>query len=144
LRRPFYKRSISDQPFEARAARRLRRAFGVPVSVDELADEPVVSVVVLDPVVPPALLLDAPAFAPRRPMLLLVLPAPVLLASGFDAPCWPAAVPGPARPALSVSAGDPEAAYAPATVADMHPAINATQSFLIQTSRIKVWPRTAP
>jgi hypothetical protein len=35
------------------------------LSVDELADDPLVSPAALEPVVPPALLLDAPAFAPR-------------------------------------------------------------------------------
>jgi hypothetical protein len=115
----------SLQPFDARAARRLRRALRSPVSVAVLADEPLVSVDVLGP---PALVLDAPEFASPR---LMPLP-PVELASGLDAPCWPAAVPGPARPALSVSAADPDAAYAPATAADMHPAINVTKSFLIR------------
>jgi len=118
-----------DQPFSARAARRLRRDLPLvlPVSVDALADDPLVSVAVLAPAVPPALLLDAPALAPR-----LLIPAlPVLLASGFAAPCCPAAVPVPARPALSVSAGDPDAAYAPATAADIAPATNATRTFLM-------------
>jgi hypothetical protein len=101
------------------------------VPVVALADEPLVPLVALDPVpvvvAPvPVVVLAAPAVAPRLPI------APPLSAPpGFTAPCSPAAVPGPMRPALSVSAGDPDAAYAPATVADMHPAINANMSFLI-------------
>jgi hypothetical protein len=122
---------LLDQPFSARAARRLRRALRLPVSVEALADEPLVSLAALvPPPVPPAVLLDAPALGLRR--LDAPAPAPVELASGFAAPCWPAAVPGPARPALSVSAGDPDAAYAPLTAADMQPAIKTTRSFFIR------------
>ena len=82
----------------------------------------------------PAVLAPAPPFD-------MPPPAPGVVGVGFAAPISPAAVPGPARPALSVSAGDPCAAYAPATAADMHPATTANMSFLISTSRISDLPR---
>jgi hypothetical protein len=79
----------------------------------------------LDPPLMPELEL-APPFAPP------LIPAPPgAVVPGLAAPISPADVPGPARPALSVSAGEPCAAYAPATAADMQPATNATMSFLI-------------
>lgn len=68
---------------------------------------------------------------PFIPLPLPVLPPFMLLPPGFDAPISPAAVPGPARPALSVSAGEPCAAYAPATATDRQPATNVTISFFI-------------
>jgi len=100
----------------------------LPVSLELVAEDPLASVAVLVALpVPPALLLEAPA-----PRLLVLLPLPVVPASGFAAPCCPAAVPLPARPALSVSVGDPDAAYAPATATDMQPATNATRSFFMR------------
>jgi hypothetical protein len=104
-----------DQPFEALAARRERFAFGSSVLLLAAA----LLLVVLE---------LAPVLGPTGP---LRAPAPGVVGGGFAAPISPAVVPGPARPALSVSAGEPCAAYAPATEADMHPAINANMSFLI-------------
>jgi hypothetical protein len=136
---PFLHGMTRDQPFSARAARRLRLDLGSSVPVAALADEPLVPLVVLEPV--PVVVAPVPAAAP-----VVVLPAvaprlpiapPLSGAPGFTAPCSPAAVPGPWRPALSESAGDPDAAYAPATPADMHPAINANMSFLISDLPIK-------
>jgi hypothetical protein len=86
-----------------------------------LAVAPLLVVLELAPVVEVAPPLRAPAPAP----------APGVVVAGLAAPISPAAVPGPVRPALSVSAGEPCAAYAPATAADMQPAINANMSFLI-------------
>jgi hypothetical protein len=103
---------------------------------------------VLDAALPPAGALDdaappagALAAAPALPPFVIPPPAPGAVVDGFAAPISPAVVPGPARPALSVSAGEPAAAYAPATAADMQPATNANMSFLISTSRKKVIPR---
>jgi hypothetical protein len=90
-----------------------------------LAEDPPVALVVAEPPVVPDVVLDAAPVAPR------FMPVPAEPTSGLAAPCSPAVVPGPARPALSVSAGDPDAAYALATAADMQPAINANMSFLI-------------
>lgn len=88
---------------------------------------------------PPAVEEEAPV-----PVVLEVAPVPVLdlapvvpgaLLGGFGstAPISPAAVPGPMRPALSESAGEPDAAYAP-TATDMQLAINANVSFFISIS----------
>jgi hypothetical protein len=131
---------------EARAALRLRRVLGssVPALADAL--EPPLIPALLEPPVPldPMLELEPPV--PLEPPELLVLdrvpvPAPLLLELpplllGSAAPIWPAAVLGLARPALSVSAGDPCAAYAPANAADMHTATKPNVSFLMHTSRI--------
>jgi hypothetical protein len=84
---------------------------------------------------PLLVVLELAAVPEVAPPLRAAAPAPVpalgVVVPGFAAPISPAAVPGPARPALSVSAGEPCAAYAPATAADMQPAINANMSFLI-------------
>jgi hypothetical protein len=90
-----------------------------PVVVDELP-----APVVLEVAPVPRVLLE---LAP-------VVPGALLGGVGSVAPCCPAAVPGPMRPALSESAGEPDAAYAP-TATDMQPAINANVSFFISTSR---------
>jgi hypothetical protein len=90
-------------------------AAAPPLPVVALAPVPVVA---LEPV--PALLDEVPPFV-----------EPALPGVGVAAPISPAAVPGPARPALSVSAGEPCAAYAPATAADMQTAINVNMSFFI-------------
>jgi hypothetical protein len=86
-----------------------------------------------------------PVVAPA-PVVVLA-PAPVVPAApegvGLAAPASPIAVPGPARPALSVSAGDPDAAYAPAIAADMHPATSANMSFFISDLPNKKWSRTS-
>jgi hypothetical protein len=110
---------MCDQPFDARARRPFR---GSSVPLLELAAAPLEPVVALAPVPVVALLDAAPPF---------VEPGPALPGVGCAAPISPAAVPGPMRPALSVSAGDPCAAYAPATAADMQPATNANMSFFI-------------
>jgi hypothetical protein len=86
----------------------------------------------LDDAAPPA---PALVPAPALPLFDIPLPAPGVAGPGFAAPISPAAVPGPARPALSVSAGEPAAAYAPATAADIQPATNANISFLISASQ---------
>jgi hypothetical protein len=102
---------------------------------------------VVDPAVddPPALELAAPALLPPLDAPMPELPAdPGVVVPGFAAPISPALVPGPARPALSVSAGEPCAAYAPATAADMQPATTANMSFLITTSRKKLIAATPP
>jgi hypothetical protein len=86
----------------------------------------------------PVLAPEVPALAPlvllAAPLFDMLLP-PALPGVGSTAPDCPADVPGGWRPALSLSAGDPAAAYAPATPADMQPATNANMSFLISTSR---------
>jgi hypothetical protein len=48
------------------------------------------------------------------------------------------------RPALSESAGEPDAAYALATAADMQPAINVNMSFFIPTSRRESFRAATP
>jgi hypothetical protein len=104
---------------------------------------PLLAAALLPPDVAPAVLpaegleLAAPEVLAPAPPFDMPPPAPGAVGDGFAAPISPADVPGPARPALSVSAGDPCAAYAPATAADMHPATNANMSFFINTSRIK-------
>jgi hypothetical protein len=136
IRRPASMLSVllHDQPLDARAARRDRRPL--PVSLAPVSDDAELPLDVLGPapaVLPPmppapapvdelapALLRDEPLVPPVVPDL-----------SGFAAPICPAAVPAPARPALSVSAGEPCAAYAPATAADIAPATSAIMSFLI-------------
>jgi translation initiation factor IF-2 len=106
-----------------------------PAPVVALAPEPVL--LAADPPAPaPAPVVED---APVEPLLVPVVPAVPLavpLGVGFAAPISPAAVPGPARPALSVSAGEPDAAYAPATAADMQPATNVNMSLFIPTSRV--------
>jgi hypothetical protein len=94
-----------------------------------VADEPLLPLVALAPEPELAALepvveepMDEPPFVPP-----FVPPG----AFGFAAPISPAAVPGPARPALSVSAGEPVAANALATATDMQPATNAIMSFFI-------------
>jgi hypothetical protein len=134
------KQAARDQPLEARAPRRVRRTFGssVLLAADAPLERPPVPAALLElslpvPAVPLAPLLDvAPLLAaPDRDPLALD-PAPAL---GSDAPNWPADVPGSARPALSVSAGEPCAACAPAMVADKQAATNANVSLLMCTSR---------
>jgi hypothetical protein len=102
----------------------------LPVSppVSLVAELPPLVVVELAPA---PMLPPAPAPADELAPAPLRLAPPALPGVGSAAPICPAAVPGPARPALSVSAGDPCAAYAPATAADMAPAISAIMSFLI-------------
>jgi hypothetical protein len=131
-----------NQPFEARPPRRVRLTFGSSVLLD--ADAP------LDPPLVPALLLEVPLLVPALPVAPVLEVAPLVPARdrvplalvsapafvGSAAPIWPADVPGPARPALSVSAGDPCAACAPATAADTQTATNANVSFLMSTSRV--------
>jgi hypothetical protein len=90
-----------------------------------VADEPLLPLVALAP--EPELAALEPAV--DEPPLLPPFAPPG--AFGFAAPISPAAVPGPARPALSVSAGDPVAANALATATDMQPATNAIMSFFI-------------
>jgi hypothetical protein len=121
--------SKPDQPFSALAARRERRAFGSSPPVLLLASAP--PPIELDPAVLPDV--DPPLMPELElaPLRAPAPPAPGAVVPGFAAPISPADVPGPARPALSASAGEPCAAYAPATAADMHPATNATMSFLI-------------
>jgi hypothetical protein len=148
--------AAKDQPFEARALRRLLLPVSLPVPllapallppVPELAEEP--------PAPAPVLELDAPALpdellAPLPmlpPLPLFDAPVPDVPAApplGFAAPISPADVPGPMRPALSASAGDPCAAYAPVTAADMQPATNANMSLFIRTSRKKLSAATPP
>jgi hypothetical protein len=136
---------VVDQPFDARAALRERR---LPLVSSEPA--PLIALELPPPVLEaaePAPVVDVPAApdvlapAPIAPLPLFDAPPPGAVGAGFAAPISPADVPGPARPALSVSAGDPCAAYAPATAADMQPATNANMSFLIITSRKKLLPR---
>ena len=119
-----------------------------------LSPMPVLAVALLPPVLEPDMLppvLDPDMLPPVLELAAPVVPAvlepiplppfdippvvPGVVGVGLAAPISPAAVPGPARPALSVSAGDPAAAYAPATATDMQPATNANMSFLITTSR---------
>jgi hypothetical protein len=122
-----------DQPFEARAALRLRLPFVSSVVLADAALEPpvVLPEVLLAPPLPPAPVLDVapPAVPAREPVVPPAELAPPLV--GSAAPISPAAVPGPARPALSVSAGDPCAAYAPATAPDMQSASRPNLSFLM-------------
>jgi hypothetical protein len=105
----------------ARPARRERLPFGS--SVPLLADAPLLVVLELAPV-----LELGPLPVPEAAPIPLV---PALPGVGSAAPIWPAAVPAPARPALSVSAGEPWAAYAPVTATDMQPAIKTRVSFLM-------------
>ena len=114
-----------------------------PAPVVALAPEPVL--LAAEPPAPAPAPAPVVEDAPVEPLLVPVVPAvpavpavplAVPLGVGFDAPISPAAVPGPARPALSVSAGEPDAAYAPATAADMQPATNVNMSLFIPTSRV--------
>ncbi|MGZ5123964.1 MAG: hypothetical protein ACXWC1_14295, partial [Burkholderiales bacterium] len=68
-------------------------------------EPPLVPAVLVLPEPPAALLvLEPPLVAPEgAPVPVLLEPA---LLDGSDAPCCPAAVPGPLRPALSVSVAD--------------------------------------
>lgn len=92
-----------DQPFDARRARRLLLVSSIPLLLD--ADEPLLPVVALAPVpVLAALEPDEPPFMPGA------VEGPALPGDGSEAPACPAAVPGPIRPALSESAGEPDAA----------------------------------
>jgi hypothetical protein len=151
VRRPF-RWLAKDQPFEARALRRLL-PVSLPVPLLAPALLPPVPELAALPAPAPVVELDAPdvpdeLLAPE-PMLLPLFdaPAPDVPAApplGFAAPISPADVPGPMRPALSASAGDPCAAYAPATAADMQPATKATMSLFIRTSREKLSAATSP
>jgi hypothetical protein len=78
-----------------------------PPPVELAALEPPVDEEPIDEPLP----VDAPLPVDELPEVVPPLPAFVLEgALGFAAPISPAAVPGPARPALSVSAGEPCAA----------------------------------
>jgi hypothetical protein len=136
--------SFANQPFDARAALRERLDLpSSPMPLPAVALLPVVlePVVALEPVVELAApAVPAPALVPAPVAALPLFDAgavdvPALPGDGSAAPIWPAAVPGPMRPALSESAGEPAAAYAPATAADMQPATNAIMTFFIKTSR---------
>lgn len=105
-----------------------------------VADEPPAPVVALAPA-PVLLAAPAPIDDDAPPVPPFIVPGPALPGVGSAAPICPAAVPGPARPALSVSAGEPVAAYAPATATDMQPATNANVSFLISDLPKKLMPR---
>ncbi len=99
--------------------------------VPELAAAPVVVVVVLAPAPVPEL--AAPLLRVVDGLVLLppIVLGPALPGVGSDAPICPPAVPGPMRPALSVSAGEPCAAYAPVTATAITPAANTIVSFLM-------------
>jgi hypothetical protein len=108
---------------EARAARRARelRGLSLPLAADALL-ELSVAALVLPRDVPPAVELDAPLAGAVAP--------------GFAAPISPAAVPGPARPALSVAAGELVlCANAVVTASDRVVASNVKVSFLMVYSR---------
>jgi hypothetical protein len=128
-----------DQPFSALAARRERLPdFGSSAPLLLAAAPPLVLLELAPAPMPPLVLPPAPVLELAPPLRLLPPmppPAPGEVVPGFAAPCSPAALPAPARPALSVSAGEPCAAYAPATAADIQPATNTIMSFFIRTSR---------
>src|SRR5688500_4152326 len=94
-----------NQPFSARAARRVRGALVSLAGAAELA----------------AAGAGAGAGAAAGAAAPFVAPGPALPGEGTVAPASPAAVPGPWRPALSASAGEPVAAYAAPNAADIHP-----------------------
>lgn len=132
----FYVR-LSYQPRDARAPRRVRVVRVVSVVVLTPAPVPVVPTVVLV-----LLLVPVPVAVPVAPVPMpepVVVPAavplrepgPALPGLGSAAPICPAAVPGPERPAASVSAGEPVAACALENAIDMQPAINANVSFFM-------------
>ncbi|MDB5865489.1 MAG: hypothetical protein JWO70_3295 [Betaproteobacteria bacterium] len=143
-----YETTVARQPFSALAARRERRVLFVSsVAVLLLAAAPLPPLV--DPAVDPAPVLELAAppdevLAPEPMLPPLDVPDPGVVVPGLAAPISPALVPGPMRPALSESAGEPCAAYAPATAADMQPATTANMSFLITYLPKKVDAATPP
>lgn len=121
----FYQET-ADQPLDARAARRLREALGV--------SPPLVAVALL--LVLPWSIVLLVLLRDPEPVVELVVPPVAAVAPGLAAPISPAAVPGPARPALSVAAGELElCAHAPPTAAQIVVAANVRMSFLMCTSR---------